>query len=657
MPKTLDDTLLPRPPVALDTPAMAPATRRAAERLQEQFNLSPAAAEALASSVVDPAEIRKAADNPEHLYVPGGTLFGLRTRAWTRRIMPDPRNPRVGPARRHPIAVSPGSTEESRFRPIPDPDADPDGRPELHLALDSREHLAWASGIAKKFILKDNDWRLSIRNQGVMTEVWMSAVTLQHRDGSEPVTVPVTSEGSSRLTACHDILDIRSADVPYSRDDRALRSIIRSLNDALANGPTVEQAEALRCETIPVLLLVGFEPHPGSNATFATAVRSLVALRHVDHPEPWKPAARMEAIADAVLESLTEEGLITEHEELWLSGALTDEEATASGFSADHAVRAARIVRILTDADPVVHQAIRVAITGQTTKQRITNKFKLQVAAALIMRSVGATAEKEKVSDIHRGLQAAFSDVLASSTWDATYRPTQKVVEGAIDEVRRGEVEGPNSLELAARAAYPLVVSRQLFPDRGTKDNDQVDRRQPGTVIESMRGTERGVYQLGQALEDHAEGIQIRALAGDHTLLTTEDSGVEVVVTDNWLRRTFPPPGRPSAPDAEDTAHEKFAAALSEFGECMDALLASGRRLRQVKGLDDQPLLDTEGIEPKHADAWWKELMDIAQQLPVWRQTHIRAYGNPETDTDSHEESDLDGDDDDLQAESQEDDE
>ena len=44
--------------------------RRAADRLQEQFNLSPDAAEAFASAVVDPAEIRKAADNPEAAVCP-----------------------------------------------------------------------------------------------------------------------------------------------------------------------------------------------------------------------------------------------------------------------------------------------------------------------------------------------------------------------------------------------------------------------------------------------------------------------------------------------------------------------------------------------------------------------------------------------------------
>ena len=626
MARNLDETLLPRPIQLLEAPALAPATRRAAERLQEQFNLSPESAEAFAGAVVDPAEVRKAAENPEALYVPGGTLWGLRTRVWTRRVMPDARNPRVGPARRHPIAVRPGSTEEAHFRPIPEPYPDPDGRPELRLDIESREHLTWASVIAKKYILKDNDWRMSIRNQGVMTEVWLSAMTLVHGDGSLPVTVPVTSEGSSRVTACHDILDIRSADVAYSRDDRALRSIVKSLNDAVTNGPSIEQAEALRCETIPALLLVGFEPHPGSTATFATAVRSLVALRHVEPPKPWNEAAKMGSIADSVLEALNAQGLLTPEEELWLLGALTPEEAVDKGFSADPAVRAARIVRLLTDTDPSTHQTIRVAITGQTTKQRITNKFKLEVGAALILRAVGGAEEGQKVSDIYRALQTGFSDSLATNRWQATYRATDEIVHAALSELQRGDENGPASLELAARAAYPLVVSRQLFPDRGSLNNEQPDRRVPSGVIERMRTSAWGVRQLGQAIVDHAAEKPIRAVSADGSPLVFEDGGGDQVVTDNWLRRTFPPPGRPVAPAAPETAHEKYLDAMAKLGEAMDRVSRAANRVLTVEGVDGRPLVNTEGVDPSHADAWLEDLMKLLQLVPVWKATHVTRY-------------------------------
>lgn len=626
MAKTIDETLLPRPPGELDVPAIATATRRTAEKLEELFGLSPEAAEAFAAAAVDPAEVRKAADNPERLYVPGGTLLGLRTRVWSRRVMPDPRNPRVGPARRHPVAVAPGSGEDSRFRPVPNPEPAPDERPELTLDVVSREHLTWASAIAKKYVLKANDWRTSIRNQGVMTEVWLSAVTIQHEDGTAPVTVPVTSEGSSRVTACHDILDVRSADVPYNRDDRALRSIIRNLNEALANGPTAEQAESLRCETIPGLLLVGFEPNPGSAANFASAVRSLVALRHVDRPEPWKPEAVMESIADAVLQELADIGMITPLQEAWYAGDLTPEEAVANSFSADPAMRAAAIVRLITDPDPTIQHAVRVAITGQSTRTKITTKFKLQVAAALILRSVTAASDRERLGDIQRAMRDGFADSFASSAWRATFRPTDELVDEAIKEVEEGAAEAPAGLELAARAGYALIVDRDLHSDRGTAGNKQPDRRSPGLVVDRMRGSVQGVRQLGRAIEDVTEGRRVRAVdvAGD--VLVTEE-GKEQTVNDVWLRTTYHRGGNVPAPAAQDTVHEQFQGALNTFSTAMNELVAAAKKLVSIEGLDGRPLIDIEGVDPADTEVWLEDLTQISQAVKQWETFHIVKHG------------------------------
>lgn len=97
--------------------------------------------------------------------------------------MPDPRNPRVNPARRHPAAGILGNEESTRFRPLPDPVPAPGGRPEMVVTVKNQEHLAWASHQAKTFVLSANDWRESIRNQGVMTEVWLAGVTFDHLGG------------------------------------------------------------------------------------------------------------------------------------------------------------------------------------------------------------------------------------------------------------------------------------------------------------------------------------------------------------------------------------------------------------------------------------------------------------------------------------------
>ena len=223
--------VLPRPIEKLPDYAHAKSRQALAERLVSAFGMSPESASAIADAVVDPSEVRKGIGEPtdpqtELIAVPGGKLRGIRTEVWSRRIMPDPRNPRIGPSRRHPFAVDPGTgAEDSRFRPVPEPRS-PDGRPdapELVVDIESRDHLAWASAQAATYVLAENDWRESIASQGVMEAVWVVPTTYRHGDGSAAATALTTAEGSSRTTGVHDLLEVRSADVPYDDADAKFR--------------------------------------------------------------------------------------------------------------------------------------------------------------------------------------------------------------------------------------------------------------------------------------------------------------------------------------------------------------------------------------------------------------------------------------------------
>jgi hypothetical protein len=142
-----------------------------------------------------------------------------------------------------------------------------------------------------------------------------------------------------------------------------------------------------------------------------------------------------------------------------------------------------------------------------------------------------------------------------------------------------------------------------------------------------MRTSVWGVHQLGQALQDYAGGRQIRAVTPTGEPTAIENGDGEQLVTDNWLRQTFPPPGRPVAPAAPDTAHERYMEALAKMGDAMDAVDRAVRRLVGVEGVDGRPLIETEGIEPGHADAWMEDLMKLIQRIPVWRATHIARHG------------------------------
>ena len=640
------ETVLPRPPQTLPVPALAPATRRWADKLTDYFGMNEEAATALAVATVDPSSARKAAESPERLPVPGGIVLGIRTEVWSQFVMPDPRNPRIGPARRHPASTLVGANESTRFRPIPEPHASPGTSPHLVLQLESREHLAWAAKQARDYVLDQNDWRESIRHQGVMTEVWLAATALEHGDGSSSVTVPISVEGSSRMTAVHDILQIRSAAVPYVREERKLRSHIRRLNQALdsvrPDDLDSQSATRLRCEALPALLLVGFEPHGGIAADFAVAVKSLVALRHVDYPKPWGEATENEALGDAVVAELERRGLLTQLEADWLIGALTPGEASAAGLTDDPCVRAARVIRLFTDKGQKVYEAVRVALTTQSTRKRVTTKLLVEVATSLILRSL-PEEDARKRERIRRYLKDAYSVELAKE-WEATFRAGQALTEAALAEVAIGQ-PGEASRELAARSTYPLVVAGGLTADRGTQHNDQPDRRKPSEVIDRMRVLEHGVHQLGQALSDFAMRRPLR-LVDEQGHIRVNERGNELLISDPELRRIFAPAGQPTPVPAAETAAEQLHNALSELGSAIQAVSDTVKVVEALTSDDGTPTIDSIGAEPGDCAAWRDSLFGVLQKLPVWEQRHLARHGPAYAPIDDWSDSDDLNDDD-----------
>lgn len=629
------ETVLPRPAETLATPALAPATRKLAEKLGDLFGMDDEAASAFALATVDPSSARKAAESPERLNVPGGVVLGVRTEVWSQFVMPDPRNPRIGPARRHPTSRLVGKDESTRFRPISEPHPAPDGMPQLVVGLQSQEHLAWAAKQARDYVLDQNDWRDSIRSQGVMTEVWLTAMTFEHGDGTESVTVPVSAEGSSRLTAVHDILGVRSADVPYFRDERKLRAHARRLNEALETAGSPEDLDSetathMRCQVVPALLLVGFEPHGVSTSDFGVAVKSLVALRHVDPPKPWGEATENESLADVVVEELERRDLITAREADWLTGSLTPDEAEASGFSADPSVRAARIVRLFTDKRPEVHEAVRVAITTQSTRKSIRAKLLLNIASSLILRSL-PEEDGRKRERTRRYLKESYSVDLVRD-WEATFRTGEDLAVAALRELEHGD-PGPATSELAARSAYPLIVGGGLTGDRGTQHNDQPDRRKPGEVIDRMRSMEQGIYQLAQAVTDFQSGERLR-MVDEEGAVRLNDEGRELPLRDSVLRSTFSPAGQPSPLPADETSAERLHNALADLGTAIQNVAETVKLVQAVNDDDGSPAIDVLGAEPGDCEAWERELFAVLQRLPLWKQRYTmrNGYLDPEAD-------------------------
>ena len=638
------EKVLPRPVEPLPTPALAAATRRLADKLADLFGMGEDAAQAVALAVVDPSTVRRAIETPEKLPVPGGALFAVRAQVWARCVTPDPRNPRIGPARRHPASNRVGQGESSRFAPLPEPAAQPDDRPELVQRVQSQEHVAWAAQQAHDYVISNNDWRESIRNQGVMTEVWLAATTIEHDDGTPSVTVPVTVEGSSRITCVHDLIEVKSADVPYSRDERKLRSHIRKLNEEIESAGSPEEVDPesaikARCEIVPALILVGFEPHEPTDSDFGVPVKSLVALRHVDYPKPWGEATENEALADAVIDELERRGLITTGKAEWLSGALTPDEAATAGFSPDPAIRAAAIVRLFTDRDPDVHLAIKIAITSQSTRKRITTKLLHDIATSLTLRSL-PEEDARKRERTRKYLKEALSGELAKE-WDATFRSDEELAAAAGNEVSSGG-PGPATRELAARSAYPLVVAGALTADRGTSGSDQPDRRIPGEVIDRMRVNTRGINQLRQALVDFSSGRRVRFVDEDG-YAAKNAAGREILATDPMLRSAYPRAGEGPTPVlTPKTPSELLGNALKELATAIHAVETAVTNVEAVRSDDGMVAVESLGADRADCEAWRNILLDVLDKLPIWKQRGIQRHGIQKEPDDAEGEFDDD---------------
>jgi len=502
---------------------------------------------------------------------------------------------------------------------------------QLAVEVESREHLTWASQQAAKYVLADNDWRTSIASQGVMEPVWLVATTYEHTDGSTAVSTLVSAEGSSRITADHDLLSIRSADVPYEDNDAKLRSYLRKLNDALDRGPNREESIALRCERIPALIIVGFRRHPTATTAFSTAIKSLVALRHVDPPKPWGEGPENESLADEVLDELHREGLISAGQRDYYAGSCTRAEARAAHLSDDPAIRATSIVRLFTSEDERITRAIRVAVTSQSTRKRITDKLCIELATALILR---ANADDPAKSDqIRRYLRDSFGKAAQRGKWDSTDRTVDTLAAEALNEVRQAIASeapadpGPASLELAVRSAYPLVVSGRLAADRGSANNLQPDRRNPGEVLDAMRRTIQGVHQLAQSLQDFASSKPLRAVDETGKIKSLPDGGGELMINDVYLRGEFPPPGRARAPRPGDTPEDQYHNAIGAFTNAMDQLEQAFTAIGQVLGHDGRPLVEDRGVDSRLCTAWRETLTHIDDELVFWARRFKQVYG------------------------------
>jgi len=229
--------------------------------------------------------------------------------------------------------------------------------------------------------------------------------------------------------------------VPYDDQDSRFRTYIRKLNESYDRGADKAVLDALRCARIPALILVGFEPYHPETTGFPTAVKSIVALRHVDPPTPWGEGPENESLANEVLDELHRRNLISDIQKTYYAGSCTKAEARAAHLSDDPVIRAAEIVGLLTTPDQRFRNAIRVAVTSQSTRKQIRTQLLNDLATALSLRALtGVPATR--ADQVRRYLRLAFGKSVHSQTWQSTGRDTEALVQEGLVEVRQSIANG-----------------------------------------------------------------------------------------------------------------------------------------------------------------------------------------------------------------------
>ncbi len=652
----------PFPRSVMTPPQLADARARKsfAEKLK-CFGFTDEAAKCIADAAVDPAAARKFVGEPEDpnfeiRRTPIGIVKGIPVEVYATRVMPDPRNPRTSPEKKHAFAVAPGSGDLShRYPPIPDPrSSETPGAPELLVGIQNRDHLSHAHSMAATYIRANNDWEDSIRSQGVMEPIWLAATTYRHEDSSPDVVALTTVDGSSRLTAVHtilrdkdaDFLKLKSADVPYRGDDDAkFRADLRRMTEWIEkDGLTDSKSAVLRNVVVPAFIIVGYASER-NGTTFHTAVKSLVALRHVDPPTPWGTGPEHESLADEVIDQLEIDTLITTDEASYLRGSLTREEAQKVNLSPDPAIRATRIIDVFLSRDEAFQNAIRTAVTAQSTRKQTSPKLMKELAAVLVLRGVDLSpreAEQKRKYFIKAIPASAERRGKDAVDWQASGKSHDQLMVESLEEVaaaqKKGEDEpGPATIELAVRSILPLIANNALTGDRGTTNNDQPDRRQPWQVIDAMRHTTRGTRQLGEVLREYANGKKtFRAVDAAGNDIIGSDPGQPVRVGDVYLREEYPDPGKVATPKPSgDQPRDVYAQRVHDLQTVIERLDIARGQVKACHEHDGTVLAELIGVDYRACQKWLEVIHAIAKDLAIWEKADINYNGRRHDDEDT----------------------
>lgn len=635
-----DAVTLPRPLEDVDLPG-EPARRRLQEKLIEQFGFDPDSALALSRAAVDPAAFRRSLDAPLRQPVPGGWLTYVIADLLTPGVSVNPVNPRETERRVFPAAAKPGQTV---MRPLTLSD-DPERHPRVQLNGDSPQHVVDVIEQSANW-LRENNPTLGeeIATDRVLEPVVVAMAQIRHRDGSEPIHIPIAVDGSTRTAHCHALVDVSSPDVAYRwsrapyRDWKGMLASRVAVQDRAEEDVTTVEAAAHRALVYQGKVLLRVElVRGGAPVSMVGAIRALVAGIHVSPPKSWPQGSQIDEVADAVLDRLVQDNRITSSLRDYLAGMV--EPSLLQGTERHHPdTRAAYVAAVIFDAANA--RSISVAYRFLRDKRRLGRQDKPDLVAELMLRSFRTDHRATTLKALRSALQRTVNlPELRSASWSPKDRSLDDLLAASLAELARdGERLGSDRLELFVRAAYWMVNHRVLARDTRETQDELGDQRNPSMVLRAMLLSEHGIRQLHRAIADGrahpvpvsgSDAAPIREVDPEGTPLVRSGGGHKPL-TDFRVREMFPPADRPRR-DGDRQGGGPVTPSIEAPRIRLTRLLRNARlaaeNLHQLvsdmEGVTENgvPVVRIEGVPPGSAREITTRLQEAMRKLDVWAYT------------------------------------
>jgi len=618
----------PRPLVAIDLPKQA-ARNNLRKRLVEDFDMEEDAAHVVSQAVVDPAAARAVLKNPLHISVRHGLVKVIRTPIFIPLSTVSPINPRIG-NRRRAINGMGGDGKPLRYRSAED------GQSVLVIECASKEEMQNRISNAAIAVREEANAELHdpIFHQGVPQALTLFCARIEHRDGSPHRYCLLAADGSSRTSHAqhiigmdHDEAVYRWPDAPAQEWNGFLGRIVKT-QERSEHEVTEEHKAKHRSLVAMADIVIGIEALPGENLDAEESYRSLIGGIHVTRPKEWGTVWEHQTIAEAILKSMREAGVISREEAEYMENG-SAEAANALGYSEHMDERATRILAKLMSRN--AREAVSEGYLTIVRKARLGSNDRSDIAAALMMEgyeaALGERALKTVRSVLERGLRLTeFRD----GTFDASGSDPDDLLEEALESLQRTpEVISDAARELGVIGLYWMAQKGGLKRETVTTGNDA-----PSEILRRMMRSPLGLRQLHRAVVDGRAGKS-------HILLVDEDGNVirdatrEARVANNeMMRRQFG--SYPEAvEDVEPSSTSRsvrppaaqVAAAVEQLQTDLREMKDTMQRIEQVT-LGDRPYVDVRGVQAGTARVITGELFEITGKLNMWASVNDRYLRN-----------------------------